>query len=86
MKNSNPKFKSPVVRKPVPSTAVPITKNKACRNEVIELQKLIAKWKSISQDIIQDLQTEETLQELAQTLRFDIQMIGDYDVSQDCFQ
>jgi hypothetical protein len=84
MKGSiNTKFKSPVIKK-IPSRPQQIT-TKNSRNEVVELQKLIRKWKDTSQELLLDLQTKETLQDLAQSLRFDIQVIGKYDLSQDCF-
>jgi predicted GIY-YIG superfamily endonuclease len=79
--NKNTKFTSPVIRKPLVSSP-PKSANRA---EAVKLQELIEKWKRVCRDALIELQTESSLEELANTLRFDIATIGPYDPVEDCF-
>jgi hypothetical protein len=79
--NKNTKFTSPVIRKPLVVTPA----KSVNRGEALKLQDLIEKWKRVCQDVMLELQSETTLEELANLLRFDIETIGPYDANEDCF-
>ncbi len=90
--NVNTKFKSPVVRKPITPQSLPKEKplkrtnsTRDSRTDAVELLQLIQKWKRVCQEILIDLQTEGTLEELARELRFELETVGDYDSVNDCF-